>query len=102
MIRLISFTKSPIYPKKYRAVFMLSNGHKKTTDFGDRRYEDYTMHKDRTRRANYIRRHRVDLGTTNPTKPGFLAMYVLWGKSTHVATNLNSYLKKFKIKKSLK
>ena len=41
---------------------------------------DFTKHKDRDRRGRYIGRHKKDLKTGNPTKAGYLSMFVLWNK----------------------
>lgn len=60
--------------------------------FGDRRYKDYTMHKDKDRRLRYVNRHAVDLKVKKskssmprrlyPTRPGYLSMFLLWNKPT--------------------
>lgn len=43
--------------------------------FGDRRYEDFLMHRDLERRRNYRMRSGKK---TDKTKPGFWARYILW------------------------
>lgn len=53
-----------------------------TTKFGHKDYEDYTIHKDKQRRDRYIKRHRKDLRTNDPTRPGYLSMFLLWNKTT--------------------
>ena len=75
--------------KKFKATFTIAD--KKTgevlrtatTKFGWAPAEDYTLHKDKKRRKRYIQRHEKDLAATgDPTRAGFLSMYILWGEST--------------------
>ena len=71
----------------------------KTSQFGDSRYEDYTQHSDKSRRERYRARHSKDLKKGTYMSPGFLSYYLLWGNSSSFDTNINSYLKKFKLKR---
>jgi len=41
---------------------------------------DFTIHKDKERRERYISRHKKDLKTKDPMKPGYLSMFILWNK----------------------
>ena len=70
----------------------------KTSQFGDNRYQDYTQHKDKKRRDKYRERHKKDLASGDYMSPGFLSYYILWGQSTSLKSNINSYKKKFKLK----
>jgi len=85
--------KSPNSKKKWRAVF--SNG--KHTDFGDSSMEDYTQHGDKKRRHNYILRHIKDLNTNDPTKAGYLSLFILWGRSTDINKNIKLYKDTFNL-----
>jgi hypothetical protein len=60
--------------KKYDAVF--PDG--KTVAFGAVGYEDYTIHGDPKRKANYLARHSGD--PKNIYTPGGLARDLLWSK----------------------
>jgi hypothetical protein len=80
-IKLVSIKKSVLKNKKYTAVFEI-NGRKKTTHFGFKGMSDYTRHKDSARKKRYSLRHSKDLNTKNPTKAGFLSMFILWNKPT--------------------
>jgi hypothetical protein len=97
--------------KKYEAIFI-----KKFTDgkdkeikrkFGAAGMSDFTIHKDIERRDRYIKRHKKDLKTNDPTRAGFLSMYILWNKKTHKASvsdfkrRLNIYNKTGKFPKSI-
>ena len=41
---------------------------------------DYTIHKNKLRRSRYIFRHHKDLKTGDPTRAGYLSMFILWNK----------------------
>lgn len=76
--------------KKWCAIF--SNGTR--TCFGAKGYEDYTTHKDISRKRKYISRHRNDLRTKDPTKPGYLSMFLLWGDKPEI--DINAYNRRIK------
>lgn len=78
-IKLIKIVKSPNTSKKYRA-FFIKNGREKITDFGQKGASDYTIHKDKDRRYRYIVRHKKDMKTLDPTRAGYLSMFILWNK----------------------
>ena len=84
--------------KKLKAIFYDDKGKKiKTTQFGDNRYQDYTQHKDKSRRSKYLSRHSGNLKKTNYMSPAHLSYYILWGASTNVNTNIKQYKKKFNL-----
>lgn len=75
--------------KKWTAVFMIENKDKvkfKCVSFGQKGASDYTIHKDRERRNRYIDRHMKDTKTNDPTRAGFLSLYVLWNKPSFEAS----------------
>jgi len=96
MIKMI-IEKGKAKNKKRKAIF--SDGDKKirTVQFGDNRYEDYTQHKDKSRRDKYRSRHKKDLESGNYMSAGYLSYYILWGASTNLNTNIKQYKKKFKL-----
>lgn len=101
-MKLISITKSPRPGKKYRATFQ-HDGHGTTTgtttfvsDFGATGYIDATQGATPDRIALYKQRHRKDLLTNNPTKPGYLSYYLLWA-SPNFEANVRAYKKKFNL-----
>lgn len=73
---------SPLKSKKYRAIFFKDGVQMKHADFGAKRYEDYTIHKDDKRKKNYIQRHsnEKDLWENDPFAPATLSRFVLWEK----------------------
>jgi hypothetical protein len=94
MWKLISITPSERETKKYKAVFE-DGEKKKTVHFGAYGMEDYTQHHDKERRRRYWERHEKDLRTEDPTKPGYLSLFVLWGRSTNMKRNIYEYKRLF-------
>jgi hypothetical protein len=78
-IKLLSIKKSNKSGKKYMATFE-TNGRKKVIHFGAKGMGDYTLHKDIKRRNRYIFRHQKDTKTGDPSRAGYLSLYVLWNK----------------------
>ena len=95
MTKLLRVIKSPKSEKKWRAVFESESGREKNVDFGASGMEDYTQHHDKERRERYRARHKKDLKTGDPTRPGYLSWYLLWGESTSLQQNLSSYRSRF-------
>lgn len=79
MIKVIKLTKLRSGKKKYEVTFE-RNGKTIRRKFGASGMSDFTKHKNKDRRENYIRRHAKDLKTKDPTRPGYLSMYILWNK----------------------
>ena len=79
MIKVKSFKKLKGNSKKYEITFE-KNGKMYTRKFGAAGMSDYTIHNDKERRERYISRHKKDLRTKDPMKPGYLSMYILWNK----------------------
>ena len=85
--------------KKLKAIFYDGEGKKiKTSQFGDNRYEDYTIHKDKKRRDKYRSRHKGSLEKGTYMSPSHLSYYILWGQSAALDTNISNYKKRFKLK----
>jgi hypothetical protein len=81
---------------------------KKTIHFGAKNYSDYTIHHDTVRRNRYIKRHLKDLRTGDPTRAGYLSMFILWNKKSLKASiadykrRLNVYNRTGKFPKKIK
>jgi len=93
-MKLQSITESDKAGKKLKAVFVQDNGRTKTTHFGAKGMDDYTLTHDKAQRDRYRIRHKKDLETGDPTRAGFLSYYILWGDSTSRATNIAAYKKR--------
>ena len=63
--------------KKYK---IFDSIHNKWVSFGQMGYEDYTKHKDKSRRKNYLARSTKMNGhwKNNPYSPNNLSIHILW------------------------
>jgi len=82
---------------KYTATFLQDSGRTKTTHFGAKGMDDYTITHDKEQRKRYRERHKKDLTTEDPTRAGYLSYFLLWGDSTSLQTNIQSYKRKFNL-----
>lgn len=87
--------RSPNPDKKWRAIFTDEDGKETHTDFGSAGMSDYTIHKDKLRRARYLARHRARETWSNPKTAGALSRWLLWGDSTSIETNVRAFRRKF-------
>lgn len=79
MIKSITLSKSDAKNKKYKVVIIKQDGSTKTINFGDNRYEDFTIHKDEQRKRRYFMRH----GDTKDLESAkFWSNNILWNKRT--------------------
>jgi len=95
MIKVKSFKKLKGNSKKYEITFE-KNGKMYVRKFGAAGMSDYTLHKDKERRERYISRHKKDLRTNDPMKPGYLSLYILWNKPS-VKASLADYKRRLNI-----
>lgn len=93
----MKITKSNKPKKRYKALFKLENGKKKTIHFGSSEHSNYTIHKDKERKKRYINRHKKRENWNDPLSAGSLSRYILWEKP-----NLNDSIKFFKSKFGIK
>jgi len=96
-MKLVSVKPATNGKNKYTATFMKDNGRLKTTNFGAKGMDDYTLKGDKGQRADYRDRHRKDLATKDPTRAGHLSYYILWGDSTSLRENVRSYKERFNL-----
>lgn len=78
----IIITPSTRKYKKFMAVF--PGG--KAIHFGDNRYEDFTMHRDKSRKDLYILRHSAREDWNNTETAGFWSRWVLWNKPSLISS----------------
>tara|TARA_A100001015_G_scaffold224149_1_gene252684 strand:+ start:1939 stop:3630 length:1692 start_codon:yes stop_codon:yes gene_type:complete len=95
MIKVLKFKKLNSGKKKYEITFE-KNGKKYIRKFGAAGMSDFTIHKDSERRERYISRHKKDLRTGDPMKPGYLSMYILWNKPS-VKASLKDYKRRLSV-----
>ena len=72
----MNVTRSSRKDKKY-----MVNVNGRVIHFGARGYDDYTVHNDERRKANYLARHKHE-NWTDKTTAGFWARWLLWNKPT--------------------
>jgi hypothetical protein len=86
---------SKLKTKKYRAEFVdEKTGKKKVVNFGQAGASDYTINKDLQRRNRYIKRHLKDLKTLDPTRAGYLSMFILWNMPD-LTNSIKDYEKRY-------
>lgn len=96
-MKLLNVQKSTKKDKKLMATFD-NNGRQKTTHFGQKGADDYTLTGDKEARNRYRTRHKKDLETNDPTRAGYLSYYLLWGDSISLQQNIKDYKKRFELK----
>ena len=96
MVKLISIKESDKPDKKLMATFE-TDGRTKTTHFGSKGMDDYTLTKDKEQRDRYRQRHKKDLDTKDPTRAGYLSWYILLGDSTKMKENIKTFKNKFNL-----
>ena len=95
MIKVVKFKKLRGGSKKYEITFN-KNGKKYVRKFGSAGMSDFTKHKDKERRERYISRHKKDLKTKDPMKPGYLSMFILWNKPS-LKASLADYKRRLRV-----
>lgn len=84
--------------KKFTAIFYDKNNKKiKTTNFGQKGFSDYTIHKNEARKKAYLDRHRKNENWNDYTSAGSLSRFLLWNKTTFLSS-LSDYLNRFNLK----
>ena len=94
-MKLLKIGKSDKPDKKLMAVFE-TDGRTKTTHFGSKGMDDYTLTKDKEQRERYRQRHKKDLDTKDPTRAGYLSWFILWNKPT-IKESIKDYKKRFNL-----
>jgi hypothetical protein len=97
MTKLLSVKPSHKEGKKYDATFVSEEGRTKVVPFGAKGMDDFTKTHDKEQRERYRERHRKDLNTHNPTRPGYLSYYLLWGASPSLRENISTYKRRFNL-----
>jgi len=95
--KLLSVKKSTKPGKKWDFTFKGNSKRTFTRSVGNSTRNNYTLHHNKTRRKHYLQRHAKNLNTGDPTRPGYISYYVLWGNSTSFEDNLKAYKKKFNL-----
>ena len=95
VIKYVKIEKITEGSKKFKAIFYDENKKKvKTTSFGAKGYDDYTIHKDDKRKERYMNRHKKNEDWNDYTTAGSLSRFILWNKKT-IGESVNDYIKRF-------
>jgi hypothetical protein len=92
-MKFISLKPSTRPDKRFMITF---SEPEKTIHFGAENGSTYLDHKDKTKRKNYLARHKVREDWTK-VNAGSLSALLLWGDSSNISSNLDAYLRKFNI-----
>jgi hypothetical protein len=92
-MKLLRVEKSNKSGKKYMAIFD-NNGRTKTTHFGLVGANDFTLTGDVKARDRYWQRHQKDLKTNDPTRAGYLSLFLLWNLTT-LEASIRDYKRRF-------
>jgi len=68
----------------------------KRVPFGAHGMSDYTIHKNRLRRARYLQRHEANEDWDNPVTAGALSRWILWNKPS-LQESIQDFKRKFNL-----
>jgi len=87
--------------KRFVAIFTDDKGKSKKVNFGLKNPKKGTFidHSDKELRKNYIARHEVREKKfyKDPMRPATLSRFILWGSSSSLKQNIESYKKKYNL-----
>ena len=95
MYLLLLKNDMPNSRKKFVAIIQ-DQGKIKKIRFGDKNYDDYTMHHDDSRKQAYINRHEKREDWNNIKTAGCLAYHLLWSKPT-IEEAIKDFEKRFDV-----
>lgn len=82
--------------RKDKRLMIMLDEPKMIIHFGSKNASTYIEHKDKQKRDNYIKRHKVN-ENWDEVNAGSLSRYILWGDSDDIIVNAKNYLRKFNI-----
>lgn len=82
---------------KWVGVFTDDKGHEIRTPFGALGFEDFTIHRNRIRRSQYLARHLSREDWLNPTTAGSLSRWILW-ETSNLEINVRKFKERFNLK----
>lgn len=80
---------------RYTALFNY-HGKNKKVNFGDKRYDNYTIHGNNETKRLYLLRHKSREDWNNPMSRGSLSRYILWNKSS-LEDSIKDFKKRFNL-----
>ena len=97
MVNNAIISKSKSNNKKYTVILFNDKTKIKTLHFGSSGYDDYTTHKDETRKLKYISRHQAREDWNNPLTACFWSRWLLWNKKS-LKSSIKDISTRFNIK----
>jgi hypothetical protein len=98
VMKLKTIRRSHKPEKKWDAVFITDQGREKVVPFGASGMSDFTKHKNKTRRALYLKRHSgMGESWNKPDTPGALSKWILWGPTTSFRKNVKTFKRRFRL-----
>jgi hypothetical protein len=79
--------------KRFKATY--ANG--KVVHFGAKGGSTYIDEGDKTKRENYLKRHKVNENWNDPYSAGSLSRWLLWGDFTSLEKNHKAFMKKYNV-----
>lgn len=95
-MKLLKIEASKNKKKRYDAHFKKDDGKIKVVSFGSPDHDNFTIHKNEKRKRAYLARHKKDLETKDPTRPGYLSYYLTWNKPT-LQASIKDYKSRFNL-----
>jgi hypothetical protein len=69
-------------PNKLLAATLINGDRRRVVYFGAPKATQYPIHRDKSKRAAYIKRHQVNENWRDPYSAGFWSRWLLWNKKT--------------------
>lgn len=93
----VEIKKSTSLGKKWTAIFYDKGKKVKTTHFGSKGMDDFTITKNKDQKERYLNRHKKRENWDSYMTAGSLSRWILWNKET-IKSSISDYLKRFKLK----
>lgn len=81
---------------RYVGVFTKEDGTTRRIPFGDATMDNYTIHHNPMRRANYLSRHRTREDWNKPMTAGALSRWILWN-TQDLQRNVSQFRRRFNL-----
>ena len=93
----VEIKKSTAKGKKWTAIFYDKGKKVKTTHFGSKGMDDFTIIKNKDQKERYLNRHKKRENWDSYMTAGSLSRWILRNKET-IKSSISDYLKRFKLK----
>jgi hypothetical protein len=97
MPKLTKVRRTPGQRKEFVAEFRTDDGRIRRVRFGTASNWITNRAKTEADRRAYVARHSAREDHSNPTKPGALSRYLLWGESRSLRSNVQAFRRRFRV-----